>query len=71
MVVQEAYIVGDVKVEFAKRKFEATLTRDTQVKTVQGKDRQKLLIAVGDTLADEFGVENSAIYGLYNVVHLR
>jgi hypothetical protein len=72
IAMEETYLVDDVTVSFTRgKKQTATLTREDIVETVEASDRQKLLVAIGDTLDDVFGISNSYIMGLYNVVDLR
>lgn len=65
----EIYLVSDVTVELYHLK--GTLTRGDIVKNVEGVTRQSFLAKVGDVLQEDFKLETSAIWGLYNVVSLR
>lgn len=67
-MAKESYLVDGVHVELGK--LNATLTRGEDVKEFKGETRQKLLVKVGDSLADDYGISNSHIWGLYNVVSL-
>lgn len=68
-MAKETYLVDDVQVELGKKN--AKLTREDKTVEVSALDRRKMLVAVGDSLADDFGVSNSHIWGLYNSVSLK
>lgn len=68
-MAKESYIVDGVHVELESRS--ATLTRGADVKEIKAKTRNRLLVKVGDSLADDYGIANSHIWGLYNVVSLQ
>lgn len=65
----EVYMVSDVRLEI--NSLEAKLEREDKAVSVKGKDRQNLLVKIGDSLADDFSVDNSHIWGLYNSVPLH
>ena len=72
-MAKEILLVDDVQVELrrGKTKHSATLTREDTVKEIEASDRYKLLVAIGDLLADTYNVPLSYIWGLYNSVSLR